>query len=87
MSSEVEWDAEYLVGKSKICVFDYIKKGDVHKSRTWWQHLRLSTSYQIELLPIPAAFEQLYKFSEVKECSLHGYLTMGRNGHLMSDIL
>jgi len=38
------------------------------------------------VLPRPA-FEQLYKFSEVKECSLHGYLTIGRKGHLMSDIL
>ena len=55
------------------------------KSQTWWapqvcpHHTKFYTF-------IDKQHEQLYKFSEAKECSLHGYLTIGRKGHLMSMI-
>src|SRR6266508_175896 len=58
--SNLRQDASYLVAKFKICVFEYIKKGDVNKSRTWWQYVKVSASYQILYLHMPSAFEQLY---------------------------
>ena len=47
---------------------------------------RLPTIYQVSSTHRPAVFEPLYKFPEVKVCSLHGYLTNSRKGPLKSDM-
>jgi hypothetical protein len=40
--SNIRRDVPYLVAKFKICVFEYIKRGDVNKSQTWWRETVLS---------------------------------------------